>query len=99
MIEYELKNWLRECMKDGSFKKSEAEYILKANSVPYVHMLEINEIAKQLFDDFIDTFDFEKVNIVEDACRTLIKELEKEEKIASELKIKEENAMYHKLIE
>ena len=95
----EMANWLIDCYYDGTFTKDEAEKIVNASNMPISICFQINKMAKELFDDFIESMDHEKLDITEEACKIFLSDLEQAENLKKRLKDKQEKEQYHKLIE
>lgn len=88
--------WLLDCYNEGLFSKEKAENILNPDSCG---TFASERLAKKLFNEFIESYEYDSYNITHEACSMFLKEINHREKIEKDKKTLKENKLYHKLIE
>jgi hypothetical protein len=73
----DMTDFLIECFKEGSFSKVEARNIINSHKFAEIGSLEIDSGAEMLFDDFIESHYFDRLNITQEACKRFLDEIEK----------------------
>lgn len=73
----DMADFLLSCFKDGSFSKVEARNIVNSPKFAMMSRIETDHEAETLFDDFIESHYFDRVNITQEACKIFLVEVEK----------------------
>ena len=73
----DMADFLISCFKDGSFSKREARNIVNSPKFNMMDRMQTGHEAQALFDEFVESHYFDRIDITQEACKIFLKEVEK----------------------